>query len=338
MRANEIKKLLHKALVLLDEMDSEPETLVKPTPTSYGLDAISTQPVVLPNPEPSVVEPPVSPIEYYNWDALRVLQQQLGEEPSSEGTEMPPSPAQQAAQDALAEVKREVLATESLEELRHPALCRVDNPAGIRGANDFNDIKKYNTVADLAATLPSDHPLSAIIPPAEAPKQRKRKAASVENPVPTVETTPVSTAVIENPPVPVQANPAVPTQVNPALAQTPEQNLTPAAPTALPAQAVEPPKVEKLLNPEQEKEIKEHLAKYRNEILPAGGMVPVDKIGGVEIQLRKYVAQFCSTKPSSKTWAYDDWKIFVGVLDNMVATVGPAGLVQHIQKAIGILK
>jgi len=108
--------------------------------------------------------------------------------------------------------------------------------------------------------------------------------------------------------------------------------------TTLPAQPVEPPKVEKLLNPEQEKEIKERLAKYRNEILPTGGMVPVDQVGGVEIQLRKYVAQFCPAKPSSKTWGYDDWKNFVGFFDNMVATVGAAGLVQHIQRKIGIAK
>ena len=58
MGANEIKRLLHRALVLLDEMDAEPET-VKSTPASYGLDAIVTQPVVLPNPEPSVVAPPI---------------------------------------------------------------------------------------------------------------------------------------------------------------------------------------------------------------------------------------------------------------------------------------
>ena len=32
-------------------------------------------------------------------------------------------------------------------------------------------------MAALAATLPPEHPLSALVPAAEPPKQRKRKAA-----------------------------------------------------------------------------------------------------------------------------------------------------------------
>ena len=302
MGANEIKRLLHRALVLLDEMDAEPET-VKSTPASYGLDAIVTQPVVLPNPEPSVVAPPIEAqigsYKDYEWREIPNTQAVGVDSPSVPYkcvtlVPLEPTSTQKTAQAALGTVKPQTLANAANEAF-------VD-------------------MAALAATLPPEHPLSALVPAAEPPKQRKRKAAgAVDTPTQAVTS-------------PEEVRAALP------MIQTPQQNLAPAAPTALPAQAVEPPKVEKLLSPEQEKEIKERLAKYRNEILPAGGMVPVDKIGGVEIQLRKYVAQFCSTKPSSKTWAYEDWKNFVGFFDNMVATVGADGLVRHIQQKIGITK
>jgi hypothetical protein len=124
-------------------------------------------------------------------------------------------------------------------------------------------------------------------------------------------------------------NPAVPVQVDSALP----------APAQLPAQSVPPPTVQKLLNPAQEAEIRARMEKYRNEILPGGGMVPIASIGGVEIQLRKFVGQFNSAKPSSKTWNYQDWLKFIDFLDDVAKTRGAAGLVKYIQQAtIGIIK
>jgi hypothetical protein len=106
----------------------------------------------------------------------------------------------------------------------------------------------------------------------------------------------------------------------------------------LPAQPVQPPTVQKLLNPAQEAEIRSRMEKYRNEILPGGGMVPIASIGGVEIQLRKFVGQFNPAKTSSKTWDYRDWIKFIDVFDNIVKASGASGLVNYIQKTIGIIK
>lgn len=297
---------------ILDESEipSNKTALVNSSP----LDAITAQPVVSPNPTPSVVEPPA--FEVYDRDVVRKLEQQMAENAQGSNVFMPPSPAQKAAQDALAAVKPAILAAAAGEN--------------------------FKTVAELAATLPADNPLAQVVAPTvEPPKQRKRKQSGLTLNTPEQEAAnteadkkidEIAAAIAGGPalaqassaaPAPTQVNVAVPLQVS----------------SVLPAQPVQPPVVEKLLTPEQEKEIKERLAKYRNEILPgAGGMVPVDKIGGVEIQLRKYVAQFCPAKPSSKTWTYEDWKNFVGFFDNMVATIGAVGLVQHIQKAIGIIK
>ena len=295
MGANEIKRLLHRALVLLDEMDEEPTSSVKPLREPFcSLDDITTQPVVLPNSEPSVVEPPAldemrhpALASFENTTGLRSVNDFL----AIKKYEVEPTPAQEAAQDALSSVKPQTLANAANEAF-------VD-------------------MAALAATLPPEHPLSALVPAAEPPRQRKRKVGIVDTPTQAV---------------------ASPEEVRAALPmiQTPQQNLAPL--TVLPAQAVEPPKVEKLLNPEQEKEIKERLAKYRNEVLPAGGMVPVDQIGGVESQLRKFVAQFNPAKPSSKTWDYMDWKKFVDFFDDLFKIEGPAALVHFIQQRIGIVK
>jgi hypothetical protein len=262
---------------------------------NVALDAITAQPVVIPNPVPSVVEPPA----YVDYSVPITA----------------PTTAQKEAQDALAAVKPETLAVEAGE-------------------------KTVKTVAELIATLPADNPLVQAAAAVEAPKQRKRKQAGLTLNTPQQEAAPIlqpaivkaaddlgkamaasmhatiAQAITETP-APTQANSAVPTQ-------------------ALPAQPVEPPKVEKLLSPDEEKAIKERLAKYRNEILPTGGMVPVDKVGGVEIQLRKFVGKFNVEKPSSKTWNYMDWLKFVDFLDDVTKTRGAAGLVKYMQQVIGI--
>jgi hypothetical protein len=292
---------------ILDESElpegllTTPLSSVNPEATR-ALDAITTQPVVLPNPMPSVVEPP----SVYGTSA------ELKEIMSDTLT-----PAQKAAQDALATVKPETLARESLEELRHPALARIDNPAGIRGVNDFNDIKKFENAAALIAALPPDNPLAqAVAPSPEAPRQRKRKPADE----------------------PQQVNPAVPEQVNPAPVSASADIPQSQGSMTLPAQPVEPPKVEKKLKPEEEKEIRARLGKYRNEILPAGKMEPIAGVGGVEVQLRTFVQKFYPDKPSSKTWDYADWAYLLNYFDDMVNSSGPAGLVQAMQKKIGVIK
>jgi hypothetical protein len=280
---------------------------------NVALDTITAQPVVVPNPAPSIVEPPEY-VQYVPKDPwpdkpavafLDTVAQKITET----------TPAQKEAQAALVAVKPETLAVEAGE-------------------------KTVKTVAELIATLPADNPLVQAAATVEAPKQRKRKQAGLTLNTPQQEAAPIlqpaivkaaddlgkamaasmhatiAQAITETP-APTQANSAAPTQ-------------------ALPAQPVEPPKVEKLLSPDEEKAIKERLAKYRNEILPTGGMVPVDKIGGVEIQLRKFVGKFNAEKPSSKTWNYTDWLKFVDFLDDVTKVRGAAGLVKYMQEVIGI--
>jgi hypothetical protein len=268
-----------------------------------GLDLITTQPVVLPNPEPSVVEPPPFEGPLFPPEQVEAIGKALGlpnlkqKDVVCIQQDAEPTPAQKDAQAALATVKPQALANAANEAF-------VD-------------------MAALAKTLPTDHPLAQIAAPAETPKRKRKQTADAQTPA---ENLPVSPSVVipESQPSPTLGT----------LTTTVAVQVTP----TLPAQPVEPPKVEKLLTPEQEKEIKERLAKYRNEILPAGGMVPVDQIGGVEIQLRKFVAQFNPAKPSSKTWDYMDWRRFVDFFDDVVKVNGPAALVQHIQQKIGIAK
>lgn len=259
-------------------------------PAKLALDAITTQPVVHPNPTPSFIEPPTSGapvVELYNRDAMRKLQEKMLEDAQGDnkftGTEMPPSPAQKAAQDALALVKPEILTKAAGE--------------------------KVSSIQELAAKLPADNPLvQAITPAPEAPKQRKRKTAE-EHPEDAMINIPL-----------VSANADIP-QSQPAA--------------TLPAQPVEPPKVEKKLKPEEEKEIRARLGKYRNEILPAGKMEPITGIGGVEAQLKAFVQKFYPDKPTSKTWDYADWVYLLSYFDGTVENLGPEGLVKVMQQKIG---
>jgi uncharacterized protein YodC (DUF2158 family) len=272
-----------------------------------------------------------------------------------------PSPAQKAAQDALTTVKPDVLTKASGEPLLPP---------------NASEILRAKNVQELAATLPADHPLAQAA--AEPPKQRKRKQAgitlntpaqeaeqaavnqklddlqaaiaggkqvagsstvehSVDNrevagPTPAPPTTPVKMGTVTT---------TIGMQITPTFPMSPTtdipQSQRPLTPTLLP-QPVTPPAVTKILTPEQETEIKTRLAVYRNSVLPNGGMVPVASVGGVEIQLRKFVAKFNPDKPSSKTWDYQDWLKFVGFLDDKVNTLGAAGLVKYMQQTIGVIQ
>lgn len=255
---------------ILDEAELETGQLTTASGASVALDAIQVQPTVVPNGE-------------VGRDITEV---------------------QKGAQEALAAVKPEVLATAAGEH--------------------------HATVADLAKTLPADNPLAqAVTQPAEAPTHRKRKPANeVTLNTPAQEAQPV--------PAPVVSAPIVP-------AAAPVSAVVPAAPAQVVAAPVQPAPVQKLLNEVEEKEVRERLGKYRNEILPGkppagGAMVPTEGIGGVEIKLRSFVSKFNPNKPSSKTWNYGDWKLFLDYLDAQVAAVGAVGLVDLIDRKIGAKK
>lgn len=291
---------------ILDESEL-PEGLVTTPLASVNpeairaLDAITTQPVVHPNQSSPVLEPPSS-VSF----------------PMSEI--MKPTEAQIAAQVALASVKPEVLAKASGENsvLGSPQ-DRKDFVDALRQTETFKNIK------DLAATLPADNPLAQAAAP-EAPRQRKRKTAEDAVPVP-----PELLAKLTDPALQSPSNPAGFKGVSPS-ADIPQSQPS----TTLPARPVEPPKVEKKLKPEEEKEIRARLGKYRNEILPAGKMEPIAEVGGVEVQLRTFVQKFYPDKPSSKTWDYADWAYLLNYFDETVKNSGAEGLVKAMQQKIGV--
>lgn len=289
-----------------------------------ALDAITTQPVVHPNSTPSIVVPslpaPSSTVTFVPDEKFFTPPVSF---PLSEITK--PTEAQLAAQAALASVKPETLAKASGENsvLGSPQ-DRKDFVDAVRQTETFKNIK------DLAATLPANSPLAqAAAPTAEAPKQRKRKAA---------EDMPASPEDVRKN-LPMLTDPALQSPSNPAgikgvsaSADIPQSQGS----TTLPAQPVEPPKVEKKLKPEEEKEIRARLGKYRNEILPAGKMEPIAEVGGVEVQLRTFVQKFYPDKPSSKTWDYADWAYLLNYFDETVKNSGAEGLVKAMQQKIGV--
>jgi hypothetical protein len=326
---------------ILDESELPEGLLTTPLSSvnaeaTRALDAITTQPVVSPNATASVVDPPMlwtrpgcidSLPPSHDPNAARVLEPTPGEKISeyhdyrSMTETFNPTSAQKAAQDALSKVSTDVLMKQAGEKV---ALLtpqeRKDFVAALSTTETFKDIK------DLAATLPAGNPLAQAVAPApEAPRQRKRKPAdepqthgeglNASNPL---------ASYAKEIGVPVSPSADIPA-VSP-VADTP----------TLPAQPVEPPKVQKKLKPEEEKEIRARLGKYRNEILPAGKMEPIANVGGVEVQLRTFVQKFYPDKPSSKTWDYADWAYLLNYFDETVKNSGAEGLVQVMQKKIGV--
>jgi hypothetical protein len=304
---------------VLDETEIQDQTTT--LINNVALDAIQIQPVVLPNVEPGLV------------------------------VETTPTETQKAAREALGTVKLDTLAKAAGERLS-------DYP------NLPTEYVAYPTMAELAATLPSDNPLViAATAEVKPPTQRKRKPAGITLNTPEQEAEQVAVnkklddiqATIAGKPLAGSSAvehsadnratagsiPAPPTiSVSPS-ADIPQSQPAPTQVDS--AKPVEPPKVEKLLNEEQEKEVRARLAKYRNEILPGkppagGNMVPIEGIGGVEIQLRTFVSKFNPAKPSSKQWDFIDWKRFLDFFDDVVKNEGATALVHHIQKAIGAIK
>ena len=273
-----------------------------------ALDAITTQPVVLPNPTPSVVEPP-SISEYHDYRSTMEV--------------FAPSAAQEAANAALTAIKPEVLATAAGEKIADVKELAAKLPAN-------NPL--------VQAVAPSEAPKQRKRKPAEAAPVAELMSVEYVDPTKSeCKECKCSFGVhlktcgqFKDPhSTPEKANSTVS-----AVADIPQSQ--PSA--TMPAQPVEPPKVTKLLTEEQEKEVRTRLSKYRNEILPAGKMEPIVGVGGAEIQLRQFVQKFNSDKPSSKTWNYIDWLKFLDFLDDYVKVKGAPELVQYMQQKIGVIK
>jgi hypothetical protein len=92
-----------------------------------------------------------------------------------------------------------------------------------------------------------------------------------------------------------------------------------------------PPAVEET----KAKEYRERLKVYSNDILPKGGMMPSEGIGGVTMKLRKFAAIFAGVSDQSKL-SNDNWEALFEFLDGNKDN--PKYLVDYIDKAIGVNK
>jgi hypothetical protein len=140
----------------------------------------------------------------------------------------------------------------------------------------------------------------------------------------------VSTPAIE---VPVSAPPAVAVEkAQPVPAQAPVAPLS----IAMTHQPIpQPPSsVAAALDPEKAKEFKERLRVYYNDVLPKGGMLPVERIGGVTMQLRTF-AQIHTGAEHVNALSLAQWEDLFEFLDNYTAKNGVVELVKYIQKSIG---
>ncbi len=114
----------------------------------------------------------------------------------------------------------------------------------------------------------------------------------------------------------------------------------PAAPVAVPPPAVTEAKAEPApaqaqvpaIPAEKATEYRNRLKVYSNDILPKGGMMPHDKIGGVTMKLRLFAAKTTGAADST-VLTVDQWDALFEFLDNNKEN--PKFLVDYIDKAIG---
>lgn len=180
--------------------------------------------------------------------------------------------------------------------------------------------------------------------PAEEPKRRKRRnAVTLESPgQPTPAAPPAPLPVPPVPAVQVATPPVVQVTVPPPVVQAvapPVNTLVP--PSTLPAVSISiPPFVTPVVvvgapTPEQLKEYRTKLAKYANDILPSGGMMPTAGVGGVTMKLRNFANLQLGTQDVMRATA-EQWDELLEFLDGFVASKGAAELVKYIDTAIGV--
>jgi hypothetical protein len=224
----------------------------------------------------------------------------------------------------------------SLQEIRHPALANSENPAGIRGVNDFNAIKKAEESQPTQAQLEAQQALRRVPEPVlakaagetsqEAPKRRQRPKPveldtpfSFDNPVSATTEKAVIPEKQEIAPVIVPAI-VVPKQAFEFLdtVQKATEAVTAALPTVIP----------ELPNDGQMKTFRDRLFTYTNTILPNAGMVPSENIGGIGMKVRIFAQQKFGQVLNQLT--VSQWEEMFKLFDSFVFT--PAELVKLIDE------
>jgi hypothetical protein len=141
--------------------------------------------------------------------------------------------------------------------------------------------------------------------------------------------TPVVPNVVEVTNVPALPAPPLVIQI-PSAAPVPEIKTNDPAITVPEPPAIDAPSAEQL------KEYRVRLAKFANEVLPSGNMIPVEGVGGVTMQLRKFAGLQLGESKDVMRFSVTQWQELLDFLDQYLAANGAVALVRYIQKSLGI--
>lgn len=199
----------------------------------------------------------------------------------------------------------------------------------------------------------SDPPKLAPASEAPAKVKRTRKArntVSIASPgqvsepsttVPRQEETVGTGAVLRTPPVAEKVSTPAPPATVPLSGEVAVEKAQPVSaqiPTAL-LPIIPPAKPQPMdaLLPEKATEFKNRLRVYANDVLPRGGMLPSDGVGGITMKLRAFAAKHTGATDTAAL-SLAQWEDLFDFLDSYAQKSGPQELVKYIDKAIGVAK
>src|SRR6266704_427845 len=89
------------------------------------------------------------------------------------------------------------------------------------------------------------------------------------------------------------------------------------------------------LPPEKQKEYRDRLSKYSQDVLVKGGMMPSDGVGGITMKLRKFSMIQLGLSGTNACFTEEQWTDLFEFLDSFTATHVAQALVQYIDTALG---
>lgn len=289
---------------ILDETEVQAQTDVQIAPAASGATLAGSPMVIPPSPQTAPASAPGRDIT-----------------PAPAPEVAPQSPEEfSATQQALRdEAKAQLLAKPPVSApVETPAPSETAAPAKVKRTR-----KPRNTVSIASPGQQTEMPVGHIDaqgkvsePPATVSRQEGAVSTGDKVIPPVAEK--ISTPV---PPAPVpQSGEVAVEKAQPVPAQ---------APVALPPTAA--------LSPEKTTEFKNRLRVYSNDVLPKGGMLPSDGIGGVTMKLRKFASVHTGATDTTAL-GLAQWEDLFDFLDNYVQKNGASELVKYIDKAIGATK
>lgn len=234
--------------------------------------------------------------------------------------ELMPTPTQLAAQEALKKV--------SSSKLIQAAQETDEQDMVTKAGRDMTMFELAQTITDpvvLDAAEASIQPVKT-----EPRKRRKKTEETLLLEVPAAEPSPeLAAQVIEGIIAPPQFRPIEELKLDwvPGTPFVPEkiteEKIEATGSVEMPAD---------LPTDEQLKSFRSRLFNYTNEILPKGGMVPTDGIGGRAMKIRLYTQKLLNIT-DLKNLTTAQWEIFLTNMDSMADN--PVEMVKAINKAVG---